>query len=98
MGRTTPSFRIAEAQEIEEWRHFRRALPKGDRPAFDEMLNAARLYASASSAAVRTSGSTVTVPLRTSLKTVVSRRPKTQKSPGFRGFPNAPERTRTSTS
>ncbi|HVC26786.1 MAG TPA: hypothetical protein VND40_01360, partial [Nitrososphaerales archaeon] len=55
VGRTTPSFRIAEAQEIEEWRRFRRALPKGDRPAFDEMLNAARLYASASSAAVRTS-------------------------------------------
>ena len=55
MGRTTPSFRIAEAQEIEEWRRFRRSLPKGERPAFDEMLNAARLYASASSAAVRTS-------------------------------------------
>jgi hypothetical protein len=55
VGRTTPSFRIAEAQEIEEWRRFRRALPKVDRPAFDEMLNAARLYASASSAAVRTS-------------------------------------------
>ena len=55
VGRTTPSFRIAEAQEIEEWRRFRRALPKGERAAFDEMLNAARLYASASSAAVRTS-------------------------------------------
>ncbi len=55
MGRTTPSFRIAEAQEIEEWRRFRRSLPKRERPAFDEMLSAARLYASASSAAVRTS-------------------------------------------
>jgi len=55
VGRTVPSFRIAEAQEIEEWRRFRRALPRGDRAAFDEMLNAARLYASASSAAVRTS-------------------------------------------
>jgi hypothetical protein len=55
MGRTTPSFRMAEGQEIEEWRRFRRALPKGDREEFDRMLNAARLYASASSAAVRTS-------------------------------------------
>jgi hypothetical protein len=55
MGRTTPSFRMAEAQEIEEWRSFRRSLPRGERAAFDEMLNVARLYASASSAAVRTS-------------------------------------------
>jgi hypothetical protein len=55
MGRTTPSFRMAESQEIEGWRLFRGALPREDRPAFDEMLNAARLYASASSAAVRTS-------------------------------------------
>lgn len=55
MGRTTPSFRMAEAQEIEEWRRFRRALPLKERAAFDGMLNSARLYASASSAAVRTS-------------------------------------------
>jgi hypothetical protein len=55
VGRTVPSFRVAEGQEIEEWRRFRRSLPRGDRAAFDEMLNAARLYASASSAAVRTS-------------------------------------------
>ncbi len=55
MGRTIPSFRIAEAQETAEWRAFRRALPKRDRAAFDQMLNSARLYTSASSAAVRTS-------------------------------------------
>jgi len=55
MGRTIPSFRIAEAQEASEWRSFRRALPKRDRVAFDEMLNSARLYTSASSAAVRSS-------------------------------------------
>ena len=55
MGRTIPSFRIAEAQETAEWRGFRKALPKRDRPAFDRMLNAARLYTSASSAAVRAS-------------------------------------------
>jgi len=55
MGRTIPSFRIAEAQETTEWRAFRRALSKRDRFAFDDMLSSARLYTSASSAAVRTS-------------------------------------------
>jgi hypothetical protein len=55
MGRTIPSFRIAEAQEVAEWRAFRKALPKGDRAAFDEMLSSARLYTSASSSAVRAS-------------------------------------------
>ncbi len=55
MGRTIPSFRIAEAQEVAEWKPFRKALPKRDRATFDQMLNSARLYTSASSAAVRTS-------------------------------------------
>ncbi len=55
MGRTIPSFRIAEAQESAEWRSFRKALPRSDRAAFDDMLSSARLYTSASSAAVRTS-------------------------------------------
>jgi hypothetical protein len=55
MGRTIPSFRIAEAQEAREWKTFRGALPKEDRPVFDEMLDTAKLYTSASSAAVRTS-------------------------------------------
>jgi hypothetical protein len=55
MGRTVPSFRIAEQTEASEWRAFRRALPKRERAAFDEMLSTARLYTSASSAAVRTS-------------------------------------------
>ena len=55
MGRTIPSFRIAEAQEAAEWKSFRKALPHRDRAAFDEMLNSARLYTLASSAAVRTS-------------------------------------------
>jgi len=55
MGRTIPSFRIAEAQEVSEWKSFRRALPKEDRAVFDEMLSSARLYTSASSAAVRAS-------------------------------------------
>jgi len=55
MGRTIPSFRIAEAQEAAEWKSFRKALPSRDRTAFDEILSSARLYTSASSAAVRTS-------------------------------------------
>jgi len=55
MGRTVPSFRIAEMQEVGEWRAFRRALPKREREAFDEMLDTARLYISASPFAVRTS-------------------------------------------
>jgi len=55
MGRTIPSFRIAEAQEAAEWKSFRKALPRRDRVAFDEAINSARLYTSASSAAVRTS-------------------------------------------
>jgi len=55
MGRTIPSFRMAEVQETAEWRAFRRALSKHDRFAFDDMLSSARLYTSASSAAVRTS-------------------------------------------
>lgn len=55
MGRTVPSFRIAEAQEVREWKTFRRALPKRERQIFDEMLSTARLYTSASSAALRTS-------------------------------------------
>jgi hypothetical protein len=55
MGRTVPSFRIAQMQEVEEWRAFRKALPKRERKDFDEMLDTARLYISASSFAVRTS-------------------------------------------
>ena len=55
MGRTIPSFRIVETQEEAEWRAFRKALSKRDRAIFDDMLSSARLYTSASSAAVRTS-------------------------------------------
>ena len=55
MGRTVPSFRMAEAQEAAEWKAFRKALSKQDRVVFDGMLGTAKLYASASSAALRTS-------------------------------------------
>jgi hypothetical protein len=55
MGRTLPSFRLAEMQEVREWRAFRRSLPKRERKRFDDMLDAARLYTSASSSALRAS-------------------------------------------
>jgi hypothetical protein len=55
MGRTIPSFRVAESQEIGEWRTFRYSLAREDRAFFDSMLRTAPLYASASSSAVRTS-------------------------------------------
>lgn len=55
MGRTIPSFRVAEAQEASEWKTYRLALSQNDREAFDEMLRSVRLYTSASSAAVRAS-------------------------------------------
>ena len=55
MGRTIPSFRIAEAQEAAEWKSFRKALLPRDRATFDEILGSAKLYTSASSAAIRTS-------------------------------------------
>lgn len=55
MGRTVPSFRLAEMREAGEWREFRKVLPKRERPLFDEMLDTAHLYISASSFAVRTS-------------------------------------------
>jgi hypothetical protein len=55
MGRTVPSFRVAEAQEAGEWKAFRDSLTRGERKLFDEMMDTSRLYISASSSAVRTS-------------------------------------------
>lgn len=55
MGRTVPAFRLAEIEEASRWKEYRKALAEKDREAFDEMLATARLYVSASSAAVRPS-------------------------------------------
>ncbi len=55
MGRTIPSFRMAEVQESSEWRAFKRTLSHEDRCAFDQMIGTARLYTSASSLAIRPS-------------------------------------------
>ncbi len=55
MGRTIPSFRLAGSSEASGWQPFRRALPRSRRQLFAQMLDEARLYTSASSAAVRPS-------------------------------------------
>ncbi len=53
MGRTVPSFRLALEDEIRSWRQFEKVLRGEDGPALQEMFNAARCNASASSSAVR---------------------------------------------
>ena len=47
MGRTIPSFRIALYQEEAEWKPFRNALDKKERPVFDKLFLASRLHISA---------------------------------------------------
>ena len=49
MGKTVESFRIALEGEINRWSGFARALRKPDREAFDELMDACKSYASASS-------------------------------------------------
>ena len=53
MGRTIPSYRMTLEEELKQWDSFKRALKAEDREAFEDMLNACRLYASASGAATR---------------------------------------------
>ena len=53
MGRTVPSYRQAAEAEIASWEGFRRALRDRDLEAFDEMMNACRMHASAGSMATR---------------------------------------------
>ena len=53
MGRTVPSYRMALETEINRWEGFRKALRGKDLEAFDEMMNACRLHASAGSSATR---------------------------------------------
>ncbi len=55
MGKTVPSFRMALEAEIGNWRSYRRALKKGDRRVFDELMGLTRIHASASGNALRTS-------------------------------------------
>ena len=53
LGRTVASYRQAIEGEIKEWERFRKALRVEDQKAFDEMMNACRVYASAGSMATR---------------------------------------------
>ena len=53
MGRTVPSYRQALEAEIERWKVFRKGLRNKDAEAFDRMMNACRLFASAGSMATR---------------------------------------------
>jgi hypothetical protein len=53
MGRTVPSYRQALGREIERWKGFRKALRGKDAEAFDHMMNACRMFASAGSMATR---------------------------------------------
>lgn len=53
MGRTVPSYRQALEAEIARWENFRRALRDRDIEAFDKMMNACRIYASAGGMATR---------------------------------------------
>ena len=48
MGRTVPTYRMFLEKTIKAWDAFRRALRRGDREAFDSMMNKARQHASAS--------------------------------------------------
>ncbi len=53
MGRTVPSYRQALESEIERWKGFRKGLRNKDAEAFDRMMNACRMFASAGSMATR---------------------------------------------
>ena len=53
MGRTVPSYRQALEAEIRRWEGFRKALRGKDLEAFDNMMKACRIHASAAGMATR---------------------------------------------
>lgn len=53
MGRTVPSYRQALEKEIERWKAFRKGLRREEAEAFDRMMDACRIHASAGSMATR---------------------------------------------
>ena len=53
MGKTVPSYRQALEMEIERWKGFRKALRGKDAEAFDRMMDACRMFASAGGMATR---------------------------------------------
>jgi dihydroxyacetone kinase-like predicted kinase len=54
MGRTVPTYRLTLESIIQSWSDYRRALSKDDREVFDQMVNRARMHASASTYAAFT--------------------------------------------
>lgn len=54
MGRTIPSYRQALEAEISRWEGFRKTLRGKELEAFDRMMNACRMHASAGGMATRT--------------------------------------------
>ena len=53
MGKTVPSYRQALEKEIKGWKGFRKGLRGKDAKAFDCIMNACRMFASAGSMATR---------------------------------------------
>jgi hypothetical protein len=53
LGRTVPSYRQALESEINRWEPFRRALRAKETEAFNDMMNACRMHASAAGMATR---------------------------------------------
>jgi len=52
LGRTIPSFRLAQDEEKSEWENYRKHLDRSERKDFDDMFAIPRLYISACSGAV----------------------------------------------
>jgi DNA-binding response OmpR family regulator len=52
LGRTVATYRLALESMAQQWNDFRRALRKGDREAFDALMNRARMHASAATYAI----------------------------------------------
>ena len=52
MGRTVPTYRLALERMAQQWNDFKRALRKGDREAFESLVNRARMHASAATYAI----------------------------------------------
>ncbi len=53
MGRTVESYRMALEEEISRWKGFFKALRTEDREAFEALMDACRLFASAGSNATQ---------------------------------------------
>ena len=53
MGKTVESYRLRLDKEVQRWSGFARALRRGDRDVFEQLIDICRNYASAGSNATR---------------------------------------------